>query len=418
MDRLIYNPRIINFIDQGISSAANFLLIWIIVKNYSPNILANFIIIYGFQLLTTKIHASLVVLPLIIEISSHLKDKDKFLASAAFFKRNEKVILINITISLIVITIVGFFLDLSSKEIIISSFFVSTSNIYEFIRRLYINTYLVKYHLYLSITYHALLLAGVYLSSSYINTSSLATIFIGFILPTLISLTVYLISKNYICGNNSPSNCSILKIIKSEIGILSTNINQWLIAQLSYYVAFIFIGSQGVSTLGVIRSLFGPLNVFLLSLEGFLPKYFGIEVQNPKKLRKKIQKEILWLLTLFTIIFFAMFFFGENLVRRLYGDVYAEAFNIKIILALMCLIYFFAAISKVLIITLRIIRESKYLKNVSLGVLIATIIIIIPASIYFNLYGLLAVSATMELVVAFLFSLKTLKLLQVKIGSG
>lgn len=414
MNKLIYNPRIINFIDQGVSSAANFLLILIIAKNYSPNVLASFIIIYGFQLLATKIHASLVTLPLIMEMSIHPKDNDKLLASSVFFKRNEKVIFINIVISLTLITIVGFFLDLSSKEIIISSFSVSASNIYEFIRRLYINTYLVKYHLCLAITYYVSLLAGVYISFYYINTPSLTTIFIGFLTPILISFIAYLISKNYICKDNNPNDCSIWEIIKIEVGTLSTNINQWLIAQVSYYVAFLFIGSHGVSTLGVIRSLFGPLNIFLLSLEGFLPKYFAVEINNIGKFKKKIQKEILWLLILFSHILLAMLFFGESLVKRLYGDFYAETFNINIIIATMCLIYLFATVSKISIIALRVIRESTYLKNVSLVALIASTITIIPASIYFNLYGLLAVSAAMELAVALLFSLKVFKLLEAK----
>lgn len=377
------NDRFFSLVDQGVVSAINFLHIWLVAKYSNSEVLAQYILIYGAGFLLLRIHAAVITMPLAISSKESLVSFNSVLSRYHGF--NLLFLFLALLFNLIATYGIVLWFNLSESIFnfmtipVILAFNVS----FEYVRRTLLNYYSKWVGVFFNLIYGTLLVGGVaYSLYTFGRDIHIDKLFLGFGLSVIFSNIIWFVLI-YFNGLKLSSLKSCSAHFLKESGVIFNNLSQWAAGQGIYYILMFFSGAGSVALLAVLRNLFGPLNVVLLSLEGFLPKMFAASYVSGgvSLLSAKVIKEVYIIALLSTLLLLVALVFGEKVISVLYSEEYASHIEILMIISFV-FIYFFAFISRIILCALRamgIANISGLISILGLAVLMLVAIITIKS---------------------------------------
>lgn len=368
--------RFVSIIDQGIISAVNFLHIWLVARYTEAGVFSAYVLAFGAGLMMLRIHAAVVSMPLSISSRVPLQHRNEMLSW--YHGLHLYSLGVTLLLGFIAIYWIAEWLNLPAPkfDFVIISIVITLNLTCEYIRRIMLN----YYSKWLSVTFNAiygiLLVCGIGVSLyCYGKNVNVTNLYMGFSAAIIFGniIWIILIIMNRI---EYPSGNACIDHVRKEGGVILNNISQWGSGQGIYYLLMTLSNEKSVAILAVLRNLFGPLNIFLLSLEGFLPKLFASSYMlgGSKLLHSKVVKEFIVIILAAVILLFVALMYGEIIIGIMYGDDYVNDIN-EIMIMCFVFIYSFAFISRIILCALRVIGVASISGFISVAGLLAMVVL-------------------------------------------
>ena len=372
LEKIRSNNRLWSILDQGFISASNFIISILVVRFLGLEIFGYYIIVYGGIALMLRLHAAYICMPMVTHLAQTNDEieKTKYMILHLFFLISQIVIA-----PLILYLFFVLFIKIPLDSNIFISYTLAMISLLtqEFVRRYMISVGKLKIATAFSFTYVFLVALVIMLIPH--NYVALDAFFYSFSIAAIPAFIFYI--KNII-GFRMKNVFQVVKYIYLDVNkstpLIYNNVMQWFSGQYIHYVLIFFTGASAVGLLAAVRNIFGPVNVLLLSLEGFLPRKF-VEVYKRNKisaLRIEILQEIKIIIIGFFILGIVLQIGGVELFHFMYD---AESDFIYMIMMLFLVVYAAAFLWRVIMIGLRAIDEIKIVGSASIISLCCLIVI-------------------------------------------
>lgn len=350
--------------EQGLSSSINFVITIVIARIGGKELLGDYLILYGFYFFFFRFHAATVCMPL---------------ATSAIEKDEISIIRSNYTLSIILFFIMQLCYPILNQFFltnpigIMDCLIISTSSIsllnFEYYRRSLILKKDIIKAIILNFSYLFLLslqFLYVYNQSILLEVADIYMIFLLSSLPVL--------NKLFQDKSNLKVFSSITLVcrhLSQQRGLIVNAISQWWNAQAPFFSIAYFIDASSISIVGVVRNLFGPLNILLLSIESYIPKKFSQLIYRNKyiELKNNIISEIIFSTSLMAVVGIAMIGFSERIISIIYGKEFYSA-DIPLIVGIYIGIYYMSFLSRYMSCALRAFNKSILIGKISFKTII------------------------------------------------
>ena len=390
--KILFSQPSLVLLDQAIYSGTNFLLMLFLAQKLDLKSFGLFSTLMLFVYLTMSITTALVIQPFQVSYLKVLQKKQYFvflcLAMASL-----------ITIFILIVKLLFLFLP------ILSIYSMYGSTIAFFIFSLLIQDFFRKFFLGLAQVTNALIIDSLF---------TLLVIILFFVLQNGIQLanTLWIIS----IANLASSLPGIIFIIKNfetpiswkaflDIHILQGKwlvyiaFLQWSSSNFFVLVSGLYLGIEALGALRLVQSVFGVLNVALISIENYvLPKVIYFHHQSLAKAKKYLIDISLIGLALFLFLLTFVFLFSDEIITLAGGLKYQKYGYVVKIMAVLYLFIFLNYPIRIAIKTLVLNKIFFYGYVISFGLSIVTFHFFLN---YFGLYGAVAGLAINQLVMSF-----------------
>jgi len=395
--RWIGSPRLASLVDQGIASALNFAHVFVVARVTSGTVLGEYVLLFGVGFLAVRIHAALVAMPLATAAGS---DATWEATNSHFLALHRWTLTFLVVLMVPVCYVVGSAVSgagFGGREALIVAAALAVVVNQELVRRMLLNSGLVLHNIVASVAFAALLVTGVALTADPSRGS--AVIFVGYAPAGVLSAAMLTwLGRRF--GRGRLSFSDWMRNAKEQHPLLLNNLSQWGSGQGIYYVAGWLLGVNAVGILAVLRNVFAPLHVALLSLEGHLPRTLR-EAAGQGELGARVRSElrVLWMGVPLGVLIVA---FGDSVIEWAYGGSYHEGVTRAMLLGFL-LVYVLAYASRVLLSALRAggrIQTAGVASVVGMAVVLTMGIALAPV---LDTAGIVWAMAMSELTIAGLF---------------
>ena len=389
--KIINNNRVLSIIDQGFVSASNFIIAILVARFLGLEVLGSYIIIFGGIVLMLRLHASIICMPMVtspITIDGFIKEK-KYLVFQLCF------ILLQLFISPLMLYVFLLLLLKQDPELsLFVSYMLAMVGILtqEFVRRHMISSGRLFMAALFSFTYVLIVMFVVLVIPQ--DQISLDTFFYTFAVAGVPAIVFYLkLSIKLNSYDFKKAFSELFSHIKNSISLISNNMLQWCSGQYIHYILFIFLGPVSVGLIAAVRNIFGPINILLLSLEGFLPKKFtsAYKVDDSEGLYKEVLFELKLAVLGFVVLGLFLQFSGMYIFQLMYDISSEDAYPVMM---LFLFIYTAAFLWRIVMISLRVIGKIRILGAVSI---ISLLTLVVSSLILIPIYGVLGGVSSMLL---------------------
>ncbi len=383
--------RVTSLLDQGIWSILNFAHVWLVAYFTVPDSLGRYIIGFSFCLLACRIHAALVAMPLATEYGVASIDRKKMLCT--YHTLNDKVIELILIIGVLCAFILTWTFDslqLSFTSIAIISLASGCLVLNEHIRRILLISGHSKQLYIFDAVIAVLAFIGIFAA---IKTGMHGeAILLGFLLPGVASLLSYMALRKK-CFTLAKKSKNICLHFKAQRPLLVNNLAQWATGQSGYFITALLLSSNEVAILAILRNLFGPLNILILSLEGILPKAMStaFSIGGYSALKNAVMREFMYVIVGFSIFSIGIVIFSSSIVTLVYGANKESSIE-TIYLIGMAMVYGLAVLSRIVITALRAQSNVNAIGHIAL---FGLALFLISGVLFAKLFGVGGVVAAM-----------------------
>lgn len=410
LSRLV-SPRLVSLIDQAIWSLVNFAHVWLVAVATTYHSLSEYVISFSFCLLAIRVHAALVAMPLATQYGVGVVPRHLIIAQYHVF--NDKVLVVLPVVMMMVYGVAhaafGSQIAPLGTPVVVAAT-ASLVMLSEHLRRVLLLRGRLPLLVGFDVGCGLLTFAGVWMAVHFGLTG--AWILSGFFAPGLFSGCVYVWLRHSRRSVRGPP-ASLRNQLVSQSPLLINNLAQWATGQSAYFLTAALLSSREVAVVAILRNLFGPLNLVLLSLEGVLPKLFGaaISTGGVASLRATMVKELGYASLGFVAFSAAIIWAGPAVVGLLYGEGNAALVNTTYLLGFAAT-YWLAVLSRIVTVALRARGDVASLGKVALIGLCAFVVTGAGLALGFGVAGIIFAMVLVEAVILALFSLHFLNTAQ------
>ncbi len=370
--------------------------------------LSHYVISFSFCLLAIRIHAALVAMPFATEYGADTQSQGSVVARSHAL--TDKVLLwipllgmLGFSVLLLLVPAMpGTFAGACIIALASTAAMLS-----EHIRRVFLITERRKTLLAFDAVSSLLIVAGVW--AALMAGMEGEWLLLGFTLSACASLPVYVLIRNR-DKNGNGTKPSLRCQVTAQRPLLLNNIAQWATGQSAYFLTAALLSAKEVSVIAILRNLFGPLNLVLLSLEGTLPKSLAAVFSKggEPRLRAAIAREFLYATLGFGTFSLGVIIFGRDVVALIYGVDIAEPIGVWLLLGFASM-YWLAVLSRILMVALRARRDIAGIGVVAMLGLGVFLVFGTVLSSWFGLGGIISAMVLVEVVMFGFFAVRFAK---------